>query len=162
VPPRLSAASVALAALLLAGVTIGAAAAEDTPANALLARVNEQRAQHRLAPLALDERLAEAAQAHADDMAARGVLSHEGSDGARLDARLHRAGYRYRFAAENIAAGLPDPLRTVERWMESKGHRANILEKSATEAGIGYVELPYGDTRAGFRNYWVLVLARPL
>jgi uncharacterized protein YkwD len=144
------------------GITAEFAAAEDSPSTTLLAAVNRQRAQHGLAPLVLDARLAQAAQAHAEDMAARGLLSHEGSDGARLDARLARAGYRYRFAAENIAAGLPDPLRTVERWMESKGHRANILKKSATETGIGYVELPPGDTRAGFRAYWVLILARPL
>jgi uncharacterized protein YkwD len=144
------------------GITADCAAAEDSPSTALLAGVNRQRAQHGLAPLALDARLTAAAQAHAEDMAARNLLSHESSDGARLDARLERAGYRYRFAAENISAGLPDPLRTVERWMESKGHRANILEKTATEAGIGHVDLPRADARTGFRNYWVLVLARPM
>ncbi|MFO0997383.1 MAG: CAP domain-containing protein [Alphaproteobacteria bacterium] len=148
-----------LAVVLSFALPCIASAAEDAAATALLARVNSARAQAKLPPLALNVRLAEAAQAHAEDMAAMGRLSHEGSDGAALDVRLARAGYRYRFAAENVAAGLVDPARTVEQWMASPGHRRNILAREASEAGIGYVEPPQG---APYRAYWVLILARPL
>lgn len=154
-------AAVALAFFLLVGIADRVGAVDDPTTTELLARINRERTQRKLPALVLNERLAAAAQSHAEDMAAMGRLSHEGSDGAGLDARLARAGYRFRFAAENIAAGQSGPANVVASWMKSAGHRRNILAREATEAGIGFVELSQSGARAPFRTYWVLVLARP-
>ena len=68
------------------------------------------------------------AQAHSQDMADRDFFSHTGSDGRSPFQRMRDAGYSYRRAAENIAAGSTSPAEVVDMWMGSPGHRANILD----------------------------------
>lgn len=133
-----------------------ATAAESDWPNQLLAAVNAIRAAHKLAPLRWNDRLADTASAHAADLQACGKLSHEGCDGGDLRKRLQRAGYRYRAAAENIALCICDPVEVVRLWMNSEGHRRNLLDPGVVELGSGRRSDPE-DSR---RDLWVLVLGR--
>ena len=126
-------------------------------AERMLAAINDVRRERGLEPLVAEESLMRAAQAHARDMALNGFVGHRGSDGAGLEGRLARAGYPYRRVAENVAAGTETPEATVAGWMDSAGHRRNILSPGLREAGIGYGAAPVVDA-AGYRHYWALVL----
>ncbi len=131
------------------------AAQATSAARQVLAHVNAQRRAKGLSPVRLSGRLDKVAQAHACDMAAQRRYTHVGSDGSDLSQRLRRGGYRFRLGAENTARGFDSSDRVVNFWMNSTYHRANILQASATEMGVGLTQ-PNGD-----RPYWVLVLAAP-
>lgn len=150
----------ALAALLVCAVYGGAFASEDPPAT-LLMKVNAIRLAQGLPPVSSDAELMRAAQRHAEEIAARGELSHAGTDGARIGERLDRVGYPYALAVENLASDTLDADDTVERWLGSPGHRVNLLSAAMRQAGVGYIEVPVPDWRIAYRSYWVLVLARP-
>jgi uncharacterized protein YkwD len=66
---------------------------------------------------------------------------------------MRDAGYNYRLAAENIAAGAKTPAEAVALWMDSSGHRANILNCALHETGVGYVADPNDPLNYG--TYWV-------
>ncbi len=136
----------------------GPSPAIQGPAERMLARVNHHRARLGLQALTPEARLAAAAQSHSEDMAARDFFDHQGSDGAQANQRVLRQGYRYRVAAENIAGGLASPEATVDRWMESPGHRDNILLPDIRHAGVGYVFLSDDPGAARYRHYWTLTL----
>ncbi|SDI90270.1 CAP domain-containing protein [Lutimaribacter saemankumensis] len=121
----------------------------------VLALVNAERRQRGLNALAQDDALAGAAGDHSCFMAESGRMSHVGKGGRKLAARLRGVGYGYRAAAENVAYGYRDAGRVVHGWMQSDGHRRNILMRGVTEAGAG---LRIG--RDG-RPYWTLILGRP-
>ncbi|MBY4895258.1 CAP domain-containing protein [Rhodobacteraceae bacterium N5(2021)] len=123
---------------------------ESVDIAAVGARLSTLRAGQGLArPLGHSAALQAAAQAHVDDMAQSGNLSHTGSNGSTLTSRLRAAGYSACFAAENIAAGQANTAEVFEDWMGSGGHRRNILAAEATQ---------FGFARAG--GYSVLVLGR--
>lgn len=124
----------------------------------MIARLNVYRARDGLAPLRWNAALARAAGAHARDMAQNGNFTHVGSDGASLGARASRAGYRWQRIGENIAGGQASPETVVDDWMDSEGHRANILEPDYREAGIGHVLRDPDRGRLRYRHYWVLML----
>jgi uncharacterized protein YkwD len=86
-------------------------------------------------------------------MADNDIFDHTGSDGRSTFQRLRDAGYNYRVAAENIAAGSTAPAEVVALWMDSPGHRANILNCALLETGVGYVADP-GDP-LNYGSYWV-------
>jgi uncharacterized protein YkwD len=139
------------------------AAAPPNAAQQVVDLVNQQRIGYGCQPLNISSRLNAAAQAHSQDMALNDFMSHTGSDGASLGQRLTRAGYSWRMAAENIAAGQPTPESVVASWMSSAGHRANILNCSLRDIGVGYyyqpddqsnVRLSSGKTGGPFRYYW--------
>lgn len=67
---------------------------------------------------------------------------------------MDEAGVRYRAAGENIAAGQTTPAQVVDAWMNSPGHRANILERAYKYIGVGYV-----NSGSGYRHYWVQMFA---
>jgi uncharacterized protein YkwD len=71
------------------------------------------------------------------------------------------AGYTYSAAAENIAAGFPTPQSVVAAWMNSSGHRANILNCELTETGVGYVFLANDQGAVNYHHYWTHVFASP-
>ena len=88
----------------------------------------------------LEPRLAKVARSHSRDMAERGYFEHVSPEGRDVAERALRAGIRYRRIGENIAfnLGARRPARTaMEGWMESKGHRDNILEGRYTRTGVG-------------------------
>lgn len=102
--------------------------------------------------LVLKESLCQAAQGHADWMAASGVLSHTGQGGSTLKGRLQEVHYVFGGAGENIAAGQPTPASVMQGWMNSPPHRVNILTPDYREIGLGRAE------RNGL-VYWCVVLA---
>ena len=97
--------------------------------------------------------LHEAAQIHADDMVENDFFTHQGSDGSSFSQRIQRVGYPGFPVGENIAAGGNDAAHIVQRWINSDGHCANIMNGSAGHFGLGFAEGgPWG-------SYWVLKLA---
>ncbi|MFC7885650.1 CAP domain-containing protein [Streptomyces sp. NPDC057376] len=109
---------------------------------------NRERVRAGLAALAVDPRLTAAAQAHSADMVARDFYSHTDPDGGKPWDRAAAAGAARRTVGENIACGQRSPADVVEGWMNSPGHRANILKADFTHIGIGLA----GGGRAG--TYW--------
>ncbi|WP_328347729.1 CAP domain-containing protein [Streptomyces violaceus] len=113
---------------------------------------NRERARAGLPPLAVDPLLTSAAQAHSTDMVARAFYSHTAPDGSRPWDRAAAAGSPRRSIGENIACGQRSPADVVEGWMNSPGHRANILKPGFTHIGIGFA----GGGRAG--TYWTQLI----
>lgn len=111
-------------------------AADSSVAGQMLALVNQQRASAGCGALTLDSRLTAAAQAHSDDMSARGYFSHTTPEGVTFDQRIKNAGYP-RPGGENIAMGSATVAQTMTLWMNSDGHRRNILNCSFTALGVG-------------------------
>jgi len=107
---------------------------------ATLCLVNAERTSRGLAPLIDNAPLALAAQGHATDMATQRYFSHVSADGRTFDVRMRNAGYAGGYLAENIAWGgsyLGTPRRIVGGWMNSAGHRANILNGALRDSGVG-------------------------
>lgn len=111
----------------------------------ILDLTNQARAGEKLAPLKLNARLTEAARAHSANMARLGKMEHV-LDGKTPGARIKATGYRYRVAGENIAMTDGDPPAVIfQGWMESKSHRANVLNAEFTEIGIGVARNDKGE-----------------
>ena len=140
----------------LLGVELSATAPRPAPpafAAQVVELVNRERASAACPALAVHDTLMRVAQAHAQDMADNDFFDHTGSDGRSTFQRLLDAGYSYRLAAENIAAGVATPAEAVAFWMDSPGHRANILNCALRETGVGFVADP-GDS-LNYGTYWV-------
>ena len=148
---------------LMAGLLrpLSADAAVPHPVADAIVAVNAYRVANRLVPLALHPLLIAAAQAHAEDMARHLFLAHHGSDGSMMPDRVHRTGYRFTLAAENLAAGQPTARAAVDSWIGSPPHRANLLEQWVREAGVGFARAGRPEGSALFDEYWVLVVAAP-
>ncbi|MFE1802060.1 CAP domain-containing protein [Streptomyces sp. NPDC059517] len=114
----------------------------------VLALTNAERAAAGLPPLAEDPLLTRAAQAHSADMVARAFYSHTAPDGSEPWDRAAAAGSTRRTIGENIACGQRSPAEVVRGWMDSPGHRANILKPAFTHLGVGFA----GGGSAG--TYW--------
>lgn len=113
------------------------AAAPATTVAQVVALVNQERATAGCGPLTEDAQLEKAAQAHSDDMAARNFFEHTNPDGADPGQRITAAGYRWSTYGENIAQGQQTPEAVMESWMNSPGHRANILNCAFKNIGVG-------------------------
>jgi uncharacterized protein YkwD len=136
--------AMALTVALGAGLAVLPARAEDLAAyaNEVLDLVNQERQAAGLAPLTRAPELDQSAQRFAQYMGTAHFFDHTGPDGSRLHARIAAAGYRGYTWAENIAAGQRTPQAVVQDWMNSPGHRANILHASLKEIGIGIARVP--------------------
>ncbi len=128
----------------------------------VLALTNQERAGAGLQPLTLNLRLIRAAQGHSESMAVDDFFGHTGADGSTMAERVSSEGYVYRFAAENVGAGYSSPAAVVEGWMNSPGHRANILSSNPTELGIGYYYLANDTGSINYNHYWTQVFGAPL
>jgi uncharacterized protein YkwD len=140
-----------LFAMMLAAALLfqpGGSRADDLdPIRALaLALVNQSRKEHNLPPLALEAKLNKAAQGHASDMLKRNFYSHTSPEGTTIGGRYKQAGgSNWLLTAENIAQcpKCAPPATEVylkqlqEGWMNSPGHRKNILHQGVTEFGFG-------------------------
>ena len=127
----------------------------------VIALVNKERAKKGCRPLKMDPALNAAAQEHSLDMARYHSVSHTGTDGSRPGDRMTRAGYGWSKAAENVAAGYASPESVVNGWMKSPGHRANILDCSFRDAGVGYDYLVIEADSGDYAYYWTMVFASP-
>jgi uncharacterized protein YkwD len=117
---------------------------------------NAERTRRGLVALAVEPRLTAAAQAHSDDMARRHFFAHESPEGQSVADRARARGYVYRIVAENIAAGQRTAEEVVTGWMNSPGHRANILNGDLRQIGVGYaLGGEYGTT-------WTQVFGTPM
>lgn len=114
----------------------------------VLELVNEERAKEGAKPLALDNNLCAVAAMHSEDMVARNFFSHENPDGASPFDRMKAYGIRFMAAAENIAAGQTTPEQVMDSWMNSSGHRKNILNNAYGKIGIGIA------MGGGYGIYW--------
>ena len=119
--------------------------ADSGPTDRVLVLVNAERDKAGCSPVTVDAKLTKAAQDHSQDMADHTNMSHTGSDGSSMSDRLARVGYRFSTAGENVAAGYGTPESVMDGWMNSPGHKANILNCAFKEIGIGL---------AGPGNYW--------
>jgi uncharacterized protein YkwD len=146
-------ATVVLALVLATGVPVEAASGTAQ----VLKPVNQHRRAAGCGELVRNTALARAAQAHARDMARNDYVSHTSLTGATFTTRISNTGYRYSWAAENTAAGFRTPKAVVAAWMQSPGHRANILNCRLTESGVGYAY----NRESTYGAYWVQVFATP-
>ncbi|MCC9156171.1 CAP domain-containing protein [Streptomyces parvulus] len=112
------------------------------PEAQVLALVNEERAAAGCSPVTANDRLTRAADDYSDVMASSGVMSHTGPDGSTMASRVEAAGYQWSTLGENIARGQADAASVMDSWMNSEGHRANILNCSFKELGVG---VHFGD-----------------
>ena len=127
--------------LLLALLALRAFASDANDINAanVAALMNEYRAEAGLPPLHLDPSLTRAAEARMQEMAEGEWWSHTGPEGTSPFA-LIPIEYDYAFAAENLAAGFETAGLLVSSWMESDGHRRNILGLNYADCGIAVLE----------------------
>ncbi|MEU4094608.1 CAP domain-containing protein [Streptomyces sp. NPDC026673] len=111
--------------------------AEDSVVAEIVRLVNIERASAGCRPVTLEDRLTEAAQDYTDVMARAGVLSHTGPDGSTMAGRVDAAGYQWSRLGENIAVGQRTAAAVMDAWMNSEGHRANILNCDFEQIGVG-------------------------
>ena len=105
----------------------------------LLAAANEARASQGLPPVHLDPVLAEAAVAHAREMARHAAISHQFNGEPELAERAATAGVRFSFISENVAEA-PTSIVIHDLWMHSPHHRANLLDPKVNSIGIAVVK----------------------
>jgi uncharacterized protein YkwD len=138
-----AAASSAASSAVSSGARTGnAPAAQLSPSQAaafedqVVALTNAQRTTHGCPALRADAQLHLAAIEHSVDMRARGYFAHDTPDGVTPWTRVEAQGYPDP-SAENIAMGQPTPQAVVDAWMNSPGHRANILNCASKAIGVG-------------------------
>ncbi len=112
----------------------------------VVALVNIERAKEGISPLTVDTNVQEAAQVRAKEI--ESSFSHTRPDGSSFSTALTEQNVSYRRAGENIAWGQRSPKEVVNAWMNSSGHRANIMNRNFTKIGVGY----YQDAKGV--NYW--------
>ena len=117
--------------------------------------VNKERAAVGLPALKVNNKLAGVAEKKAEDLRNKNYFAHNSPTyGSPFD-MMKQFGITYTAAGENIAKGQKTPEAVMNGWMNSPGHRANILNSSFTEIGVGYVTDSNGTT------YWVQMFIRP-
>lgn len=122
---------------------------------AILDATNAQRKAHDLPPLVTQPTLQKLAREHAQTMARLRQLGHD-LGGKTFVGRIKESGYRYARIAENVAEGQPTAKAAVATWMNSPGHRANLLDSRLCEIGVAVAISAEG------RRYWVQVFGTPL
>lgn len=111
----------------------------DSPRFDVAKLVNDARDEEGLDPLICDQRLVQAADAHAEDMCDNDFLGHNSSDGRTAADRIRTAlDGEVTWLAENVAGGAMDAQSVHDLWMNSPGHRGNILAEPAVRIGVGY------------------------
>jgi uncharacterized protein YkwD len=116
----------------------------------VLALVNKERASAGCGTLRSNTILVSVARAHSKDMAVHGYFDHSSQDGRSPFDRMRAAGYSGGLMGENIAAGQSTPAAVMNAWMNSPGHRANILNCGYKVIGIGVAKV----SGSPYRIYW--------
>lgn len=117
----------------------------------VVAIMNQERANAGVGGISQNASLDAVAQIRAQEIAQS--FSHTRPNGTSCFTVLGENGIAYNYAGENIAAGYGDPASVMSGWMNSPGHRANILDGSFGQVGIGY----YTDPNSGYGTYWVQI-----
>lgn len=121
----------------------------------LVELTNKERTTMNIRQLKVNPTLMKVARAHALNMAKQNQLSHD-LDGQSAADRIKAAGYRFGAMGENVGGGQRTPVDALKSWMDSEGHRANILGEQFSEFGVGQAKSANG------MMYYVLVFASPL
>ena len=121
-------------------------------ANEVVTLTNAERQKAGCPPVTNDRTLRSVATAHSEDMAERNYFSHTSPDGEGPEDRAAAAGYDG-YSGENIALGYNSAEAVVKGWMQSSGHRENILNCSSTEVGVGVADSSQG-------LYWTQMFGR--
>ncbi|MDK2919704.1 MAG: hypothetical protein PWQ37_2437 [Candidatus Petromonas sp.] len=117
---------------------------------------NLERQKYGLKPLKHNWELSRVARYKSEDMKNRGYFSHTSPTYGSPFEMMRNFGIKYQTAGENLAKGQNSPQEVVRAWMGSSGHRANILNRSFTEIGVGYAE----DYRG--QKYWTQMFIKPI
>jgi uncharacterized protein YkwD len=149
-----------IAALALGTLTTAAALASppgepiSTIEQELVNAVNAERTKRGLNPLIVNYSLMEAAWNHSVHMGKVGQLAHQGiGDGTPRD-RINATGYKWITYGENVAVGYPNVQAVMTAWMNSPGHRANILNPKFTDIGVAHV--------VDGKHWWTQVFGKPV
>ena len=126
--------------LLVAAPAVFAADSNEITVENVIALMNEYRAGQNLPPLREDARLAQAARDRVKHMEELAYWSHEAPDGMSPFVWLAARDYPYWTAGENLASGFETARLLVESWMESRGHRENILADKFEDCGIAIID----------------------
>lgn len=121
---------------------------ESTQAQEVLKLVNQERSKQGLKALTLSKELNNVATVKSEDMRDNHYFSHQSPKYGSPFEMMQQFGITYRTAGENIAGGQRSAQEVMNSWMNSSGHRANILGKNYTELGVGYV------TGGDYGTYW--------
>lgn len=116
--------------------------------------VNRRRTSRGLPALALNTQLNSSAQLHSNNMAEQDFFSHTDHLGRSSRDRIIAANYAPMWSGENIAAGNATASATIDQWMNSSGHRANILNVNYTEIGVGVRSLSNDTGTTNWNHYW--------
>ena len=136
----------------------GSGGVTQTEEEKLLVLINDFRAQNGQPALSRNGKLDSAALNHARDMANRGFFSHNTPEGGTPDQRILAAGYSFSWWGENIYKSAPNDASAQSAftsWVNSSGHRANMLSSNFTQIGIGRA------TAADGRTYWTNTFGNP-
>lgn len=117
---------------------------------ALSALTNEERREHNVTPLTENPLLVRAAELKAEDMAKKSYFAHTSPEGLTPWYWFTLVGYRYAYAGENLAVNFSDSADVTEAWMNSPGHRANIIKNNYKEIGTGVATGTYKGADAVF------------
>lgn len=129
--------------------------AESTQAHEILKLVNQERQKAGVPALSLSDKLTKVANTKAKDMADKNYFSHDSPTYGSPFQMLQQFGVSYSYAGENIAAGQKTAAEVMDSWMNSSGHRANILNKNYTQLGVGFYLGGQYDTE------WVQLFIKP-
>ncbi|WP_205168031.1 SafA/ExsA family spore coat assembly protein [Bacillus pakistanensis] len=120
----------------------------ETYTNEVVKLVNQERARAGLAPLKENWELSRVARYKSVDMIAKNYFSHTSPTYGSPFQMMKDFGISYQAAGENIAAGQRTPQEVVQAWMNSEGHRKNIMSPTFTEIGVGYAK------GGSYGHYW--------
>ncbi len=118
----------------------------------VVALLNDERARRGLDPVEIHPLVVEASAVHSADQAANRRMTHTGSDGSNTGDRLDRVGFNWRGWGENVGAGHRTAAIIFDGWMNSDGHRRNML------GNYRYIGVAVANSSDGTR-YWTMVLA---
>lgn len=116
---------------------------------------NAERAKQGLPALSVNWELARMARIKSQDMRDQNYFDHTSPTYGTPFKMMSSFGISYSYAGENIAAGQPDPKSVVQGWMNSSGHRANILNSHYTQIGVGYAK------GGSYGSYWTEEFIHP-
>lgn len=135
-----------------AGVDVDADTNCEESTTGLLSSINSIRSANGLPPVAADDSLNAAAQGHSTWLAQNNKSGHDGQGGSNPGTRIYNAGFTGSTVAENVAVGLPTTGEAIDGWMNSPGHRENILNPEFTKIGVGY----NCRTSGPYQHFWTM------
>ena len=152
--------------VLCAATQAHASVDADALVNRALDLINAERAQHGCGPLTINTQLNQAALRQSEAMARQHFFNHNDPDGTTPGQRIRDTGYIFQMMGENIEAGTDTAEEAVKVWMNSPGHRANILTCAYKETGLALVDaqqdVPMNGQAQPYEYYWTQEFALPL